>query len=126
MKKTLLIAILLVVVSVYFGLAKTQPVKAWDGHIYGEVTYQFPWEHNYKDTARILNSDYSWTEFWAFIPPTVPYSYSIWNDLESGSYRLRIYGNDCQKQTISGTFPYVEGTERRVDGIACADGTPDK
>jgi len=126
MKKAILIGILLVVVSVYFGLAKTQPVRAWDGHIYGDVTYVFSWEHHEYDTARILNSDYSWTEFWTFIPPSEPYSYSIWNDLESGFYRLRIWANDCERQTISGTFPYLEGTERRVNGIACAHGTPDK
>lgn len=126
MKKTILIGILLVVVSVYFGLAKTQPVKALDGHIYGDVTYPFPWEHDKYDTARILYSDFSWTEFYDFISEQDPHTYSIWNDLESDAYRLRIYANDCEKQSISPTFYYLEGSEVRKDGVACADANPEK
>jgi len=126
MKKAILTGILLVVISAYFGLAKTQPVKAWDGHIYGDVTYPFPWEHHENDTARILYSDFTWTEFWTFISPNEPNSYSIWNDLESDDYRLRIYAYDCEKQSISPTFYYVEGSEVRKDGVACADANPEK
>ncbi len=126
MKKALLIGILLVVVCVYFGLVNTQALKAWDGHIYGDVTYPYPWEHYYQDTARILNSDFSWTEFWDFISSNEPNTYSIWNDLESDYYRLRIYANDCEKQSISPTFYYLEGSEVRKDGVACVDGTPEK